>query len=176
MKLYIRKNIVNPGEVVLGMATSRSELMKDLIDRNPVLIEHVVKFYVYPDKDSQNHWKQEIAGYLDYVNRKTLKGGKKLKSSDLKRTIFRGINDGDISDAHSILRAFILDIARPESYPIFKITHKLENSFSKFLNLFLDNLLPILTRKNDYSMEDFYPILDQCVRLSHRPEIEYIDD
>lgn len=176
MKLYIKRNIYASHEIIVGMATSRSELMQDLLNRNPVLLEHLVKFFVYPDNDSQNHWKQEVAGYLDYANRKTLKGGKKLKVADLKRTLFKNINDGDISDAHSILRAFILDTAVPENYPVFNITPKLDKAFSTFLQLFLEDFLDILSKKNNYSMEDFYPILDKCVKISHRPVIEYLDD
>ncbi len=176
MKIYVRRNICASHELILGMATSRSELMQDLLNRNPVLIEHLVKFYVYPENDSQNHWKQEVAGYLDYANRKTLKGGKKLKPADLKRTIFKGINDGDTSDAHSILRAFILDTAIPEKYPVFKITYSLDKHFSLFLQMFLDEFLSILSKKNTYEMEDFYPILDSCVIKSDRPEIEYIEE
>lgn len=49
MNLYIKKNKYG-NEIILGMATDKSEALKKLQDRADEFTEHVVKWYIYKDK------------------------------------------------------------------------------------------------------------------------------
>ncbi len=167
MKLYIRRQ--KPNEIILGMATPKSEVLKKLKARNFECISHIVKWYVYRENDSQNHWKEEIASYLAYANHKKLKGNKKLTVSDIMNSLLYGVEDGDESDAESILQDFIWDVARPEKYPEFEISKGLVYSFSLFLQEFKKQVVPMLISNHIYELKEFYPVLDRCYITHPRP-------
>ena len=174
MKIYVRRSTDKPNEIILGMSTNRSELIKLINARGPELVEHIVKWYVYPDNVSQNHWRKEICSYLDYANHRTLKGNKKLDVDTLKKYLLPGFYDCDVDDAHGVLWTFIHDVAIPNDYPEFEITSQLCKDFSITMQNIVREILPKLTTNNNLKMSDFYEMLDNCLYKSSNLKIMYI--
>lgn len=58
MKIYIR-----------SFALNKREIRSDLRAAADVVIEHLIKIFLYPRLQEQNHWKQEIAAALKKVPR-----------------------------------------------------------------------------------------------------------
>ena len=168
MKLYVKRNEHN--EIILGMATAKSELIKNLKSRSPSCISHIVKWYVYIDNDARFHWKKEISSYLAYASSRKLKGGKKLNKQDVIDSLLYPVHDGDESDARSILQDFIWDVARKEHYPEFELSRDLIKQFSLFLQEFVRTSVPMIVEKHAYEISEFYPVLDACYNKYPRPD------
>lgn len=58
MKIYIR-----------SFALNKREIRSDLRAAADIVIEHLIKIFLYPRLQEQNHWKQEIAAALKKVPR-----------------------------------------------------------------------------------------------------------
>ena len=56
MKLYVR-----------SFAETKKDMHRYLADRADVIIEHLIKIFLYPDVQECNHWKQEVAAVLKKV-------------------------------------------------------------------------------------------------------------
>lgn len=65
---------------VRGFADSRGQIKSDLRGVTKVVMNHLIKIWIYPDVQEQNHWKQEVAQALNDVPK--LKG--KHKYPDYK--------------------------------------------------------------------------------------------
>ena len=68
MKLYIR-----------AFADSQAEIYRDIRSKSSIVIEHLIKVFMYPDSDDLNHWKQEIYAAMSRVPK--LKRTKKYPES-----------------------------------------------------------------------------------------------
>lgn len=60
---------------IRGFADSRSQVKSDLRGVTRVVMNHLIKVWLYPQVQEQNHWKREIAQALNDVPK--LKGSKK---------------------------------------------------------------------------------------------------
>lgn len=56
MKLYIK-----------SFAATNKAAQNYLIDKTPTVIDHLIKVFLYPDVQEQDHWKREIANTLNTV-------------------------------------------------------------------------------------------------------------
>ena len=56
MRLYIR-----------AFADSQAEVYRDIRGKSSVVIEHLIKIFLYPNSINSNHWKIEVAGALSRV-------------------------------------------------------------------------------------------------------------
>lgn len=52
---------------VRGFADTRSQIKSDLRGVTKVVMNHLIKVWLYPDVQEQNHWKKEIAQALNDV-------------------------------------------------------------------------------------------------------------
>lgn len=52
---------------VRGFADSRSQIKSDLRSAAKIVLNHLIKVWLYPTAQEQNHWKQEIAQSLNDV-------------------------------------------------------------------------------------------------------------
>ena len=68
MKLYVR-----------SFAENKKDLHSYLSNRADVVIEHLIKIFLYPNAQEYNHWKQEVAAVLKKVPK--LKNSNKLPSA-----------------------------------------------------------------------------------------------
>ena len=69
MKLYIK-----------SFAATNKAAQNYLIDKTPIVIDHLIKVFLYPDVQEQNHWKREIANTLNTVP--VLKSSKRKPKSN----------------------------------------------------------------------------------------------
>lgn len=69
MKLYIR-----------SFAATNKAAQDYLIAKTPIVIDHLIKVFIYPDVQEQNHWKREIANTLNTVP--VLKSSKRKPKSN----------------------------------------------------------------------------------------------
>lgn len=67
MKRYIR-----------SFAVTKREIQADLRASAKIVIEHLIKIFLYPNAQENNHWKREVSGALKKVPK--LKGSNKLQS------------------------------------------------------------------------------------------------
>lgn len=65
MKRYIR-----------SFAVTKREVQADLRAAAKVIIEHLIKIFLYPDAQEKGHWKREVAAALNDVPK--MKGSNKL--------------------------------------------------------------------------------------------------
>lgn len=72
---------------VYAMSKSKSELGDFFESRTEVIIEHLIKLYLYPRSRDVEHWRREVANHSSQSF--TLKGSHKLPSASfiLKNTI-----------------------------------------------------------------------------------------
>ena len=68
MKRYIR-----------SFAVTKREIQADLRASAKIVIEHLIKIFLYPDAQENNHWKREVAAALSDVPK--MKGSSKLPKS-----------------------------------------------------------------------------------------------
>lgn len=68
MKLYIR-----------AFADSQAEIYRDIKSKSSVVIEHLIKLFLYPNSNNLNHWKTEIFAAMSRVPK--LKRTKKYTES-----------------------------------------------------------------------------------------------
>lgn len=52
---------------VRGFADSRSQIKSDLRGATKVVMNHLIKIWLYPNVQEQNHWKKEVAQSLNDV-------------------------------------------------------------------------------------------------------------
>lgn len=64
---------------IYSMSTSKSDLGDYFESATRPVIEHLIKLYLYPDNRSVNHWRREVAKFLNSTD--TLKGSHKLPSA-----------------------------------------------------------------------------------------------
>lgn len=64
---------------IYSMATSRSELGDYFESHTRVIMENLIKLYLYPYDESVMHWRREIANQLNCTDK--LKGSHKLPSA-----------------------------------------------------------------------------------------------
>lgn len=62
-----------------SMSKSKSDLGDYFESATRPIIEHLIKLYLYPDNASVNHWRREVAKFLNSSD--TLKGSHKLPSA-----------------------------------------------------------------------------------------------
>ena len=73
----------------LAMALQRARAIGNLTDLAHTLTTHIVKVLLMPDSRDQQHWRKEIAAYLNRAQSYTfVKGGKRLKLKDLSESLF----------------------------------------------------------------------------------------
>lgn len=69
MKIYIQ-----------SFAETQQEIHRYLVSRADVVIEHLIKIFLYPERQEVSHWKQEVAATLNRVYK--LKSDNKYPSKD----------------------------------------------------------------------------------------------
>lgn len=69
-------------KLIVAFADTSKDVFDRIKDKSPVAIEHLIKIFCYPESESVNHWKREVAGSLSRVPK--LKRTKKFpKNSDI---------------------------------------------------------------------------------------------
>lgn len=68
MKLYIR-----------AFTDSQAEIYRDIRSKSSIVIEHLIKVFMYPDSNGRNYWKQKIHAAMSRVPK--LKRTKKYPES-----------------------------------------------------------------------------------------------
>lgn len=156
MKIYIRS-----AKDILGMASDRQHALAVLNNHADTYLEHVLKCVVYGNSTGDyRHWiHDEICDYLSIVNRVSVKqGNKKLKAKDYIEYFFRPAWS-DKSDMELLLRNFRTSIKKSKQYPDFIVDSYSMNRLYFVLKSIEEVTLPILCKKNDYDIEDFFKLV-----------------
>lgn len=68
--------------IILGMAKDKKSTLASLEAKTPELMDTLIKLYLYPDHESVNHWRQEVAAFINSTPR--LKSNNKFpKAKDI---------------------------------------------------------------------------------------------
>lgn len=157
MKMYVR-----------AMALPKQEAIRRANSYSLDIVEHTIKLVLYSDirPDDAMHWVEEIASWLRYVGKITIKpSNKKLKPSDLENTVFSWAGD-DLYDYEALLEEFQRNNARgkfnyadKESYPEIEVTASLASDLMDVSYSMIDSAIPLMTDKQEHSKQDYIDAL-----------------
>ena len=63
--------------IIVEMATERKDLRGDIINYQPLIVEHLLYLKLYPDSRDIEHWKMEIIRFINKFSDKSLKPNNK---------------------------------------------------------------------------------------------------
>ena len=158
MKLYIKSNRI------FGMAFGRKDALNNLRKRSDTLVEHIVKCAVYGNSTNNlDHWVKEICNYLSAANKVTVKpNDRRLKANDYLISLFASMGDQRI-DAEYALYDFYADNEHRKEYPHFEATDEIVDKIFEMYNAIKEYMLPILTKQNNLTTDDFYDAIYKIV-------------
>ena len=109
------------------MSTTKSDLRCKLEETTPMLLEHLIKLYLYPNCEYVNHWKQECYNFLHNVSR--LKRSNKLPSAKFILDSTININSELIPYyAKGVMKDYAQSLGKP-TYDIDKLEQKIFNYY-----------------------------------------------
>ena len=135
------------------MAFSRDDALKKMKSLSEPIFEHIMKCVVYEDTTGNlDHWKEEIATYLDIINDLDLKTKTgRLKQKDYLEQVFYREAENE-TDVKANLKLFNLN----KNYPDFKITPELISKVFTAYKIISENCSEIFADKfNTFEKLDF---------------------
>lgn len=119
MKLHVR-----------AFAVTNRAAKDYLISKTPVVIDHLIKVFLYPDVQEQNHWKKEIASALNTVPA--------IKSSNRKprpKLIYENTFEAWKETIEDRIWAIVDDIAEvPTAFDVSDVYNAIEEYFTWLAN------------------------------------------
>lgn len=94
---------------IYAMSGSRKDVGAEIEQGTRELIKHLIKLRLYPESESVNHWRREVAEKLHYVT--SFRGSHKLPNSDF---ILKNSYDVHESKLKRYLDIVTLDYGEPE--------------------------------------------------------------
>ena len=64
---------------IYAMSKSKQDIAADIESGTQLLILHLIKLWLYPNKQDKNHWRKEVAAKLNHVD--SFKGSHRLPSA-----------------------------------------------------------------------------------------------
>lgn len=127
-KYYKSLNVSNPSEVIYGMAQKKSDLADILEEPTAIIIEHLIKLYLYPSSQYVSHWKQEIFNFQNKVSK--LKHSKKYPSAAFIYNNTYKINSKYIEKwMENIVEDYKLENIRPDRLNSREVKIKIEEYY-----------------------------------------------
>lgn len=160
MKLYVYAK-----QVILGMAFDRPDAILHMRKLAETLMFHMVKCIVYGNSTGNyNHWiEDEISSYLASANAIRLKPSNKKPKLDMFNRYLFGMLGDDVQDAGVCIATFRAWNQKKQKYPDFVPTEEQAIRMNKATQNLKRLVLPLLGSKNDYSMDDFKPIVHRAI-------------
>lgn len=134
--------------VIIAFADISKEVFTNLKNKTPNVIDHLLKYFMYPEHSARNHWAQEIASGIDRVPK--LKRTKKYPThSDIMKCTWNVWED-TIVDSYEAIQ---------EEYGLSDIPYS-SNLYSAIHDYFVW-LANNLSFKGRFNKQDCYKVLDQ---------------
>lgn len=54
--------------IIFEFAKNRSDIKRELMDKTPRIVEHLIKLILSPDNDAKDHWIHEIYSFLHNID------------------------------------------------------------------------------------------------------------
>ncbi len=111
---------------VYGQAYRRRDARLRLIDLSSPVAFHMLKILLLPDRQEQNHWRNEVANWLHLADQQSsVKGGKRLRVDDLMDSIFAVTEISALEKKIINLIRDGYDLRAPQNIDMQSIQHRL---------------------------------------------------
>lgn len=158
------KIIRNKNQNIFAMATNRKLAKGRIISLADELCSNIVKISVYPKSVDCQHWIDEIANWVDAINKITLKpNNAKFNYNEYTEMIFEYFGDSRL-DLYALLSEWIIKNCRHgKKYPEFEVTEDLIDRLFLNLNKLKDYVCRLCSSKNNVNRSEILNNLNEIL-------------
>jgi len=142
---------------IFEFAVNRKNAVNKLTSIQDLVLNHMLCIFYWRDEKPINHWKKEVASFLDQIPR--LKGNATLSYKTVYQELY-----GYISDIlYDRIQSFIVGIMYKENYLLPDIEDPNVNNLKKFLDSFYDYISHELSTNGYILFADTYKKIDELL-------------
>lgn len=151
--------------VIKEFADSKKEIERELKSKSYNVIEHLLKLYLMPNNINRNHWKQEIATFLNFVNKFSHNNKYPTEKQLLNWTYYKW--QAEINDTY-FMKSWITDLEedyadldKNANYDLNKIIKE----FDSICDIYFNWLCKELNRLGRINRNEIYKKLDEIIPI-----------